>query len=323
MTIHKSQISISLSVRKILIIICITTALLVVLEGISRIILSRVYNRKFDSSLIEERKYGSSSGLKPNASGMVWGKPFHTDEMGGRRQTKNKQGKPKLLVIGDSVTEGVGVDDSATFANLINERLDSFDLRNISLIGWSVDDYRNAIEAIITQDNDREIKKVYLFYCLNDIYGPASMKDLPVMANKGTLGTINALLQGKYATYKLIKLCMYQNNDKYYQYDKALYRDSARLNSTIHTLFLISELCKENNVALEVFMVPYRSQFHSHDNQPQQILGSLFRIAGISYLDLLPLMRETNQPDRLYLFADEIHLSAAGHRAVADAIFHK
>jgi hypothetical protein len=295
-----------------------------VLEGISRIILSKVYNRKFDSSLIEENKYGSSAGLKANATGMVWGKAFHTDDMGGRRTTKKKEGKPKLLVIGDSVTEGVGVDDSATFVNIFNSGnvFDDKDIRNVSLIGWSCSDYRNVADHLIGKDTS--IKGLCLFYCLNDIYGKTSVKNLPAIGNSGFMSKLNAILQDRYATYKLIKLVAYQNSDRYYQYDQALYRDTNKVKATMVDLIHIKSICDRNGVSFAVFIMPYRSQLYKrYDNLPQRILTTELRKNYIQYVDLLTLWPIRSSYNDLYLFGDEIHLSHMGHRAVADAIFHK
>ena len=312
-----------MSVKRAFIILCTTIAILAVLEIIARIILSNVYNRKFDSSLIEEHKYVTSSGLKANARGMVWGKPFHTDEMGGRRQTKRKADKPKLLVIGDSVTEGVGVYDSTTFANMINDRVDSFDIRNISLIGWSVNDYNTTLHWLVNKDTT--IKAVYVFYCLNDIYGRSGGGRISRLIGYGDwISGLSRVLQDHYATYKLVKLFVLQNSDKYYQYDRALYKDQDLIGAVMADLEHMKEECDNSKVDFKVFILPYRSQLQGkHDNLPQQVLIDQFKKKGINYLDLLPEMAKAGDPKSLYLFADEIHLSPMGHRAVADAIFHK
>jgi len=294
------------------------------IEGVAHIILSQVYDRKFDSSLIESNKYGISSGLKSNATGMVWGRPFHTDDMGGRKQSKSKKGKPKLLVIGDSVTEGVGVDDSATFANIFNNSIgfDEWDIRNISLIGWSCSDYRNVVDQVV--GGDSTIKSICLFYCLNDIYGKTPVKDLPPIADKGFMSKVNTFLQAKYATYKLIKLLVYLGSDHYYQYDQAFYRDTNKVKVVISDLLHIKSVCDSNKVAFTVFILPYRTQlYHRDNNLPQRILAAEFSKNDIRYLDLLAGWPYKRSYEDLYLFADEIHLSAAGHRVIPDAIYQK
>jgi lysophospholipase L1-like esterase len=293
-------------------------AILIILEIVAGLILSHIYNRKFDSALIEENKYGPSSGLKANAYGIVWDKPFHTDEMGGRKHRRAKAGKPKMLIIGDSVTEGVGVGDSSVFANIINDRLDSFDVRNISLIGWSVGDYDNAINKLV--EKDTAIRTIALCYCLNDIYGQTALKNMPSIARKGFIGRINGFLQDRYATYKLIKLLIYQNSDRYYQYDRSLYTDQDKVQAAALVLAHIRDICSAHKIAFTIFILPYRSQLQNRDELPQTALIAECRKNQINYSDLLHALVNDGKPKELYLFADEIHLSALGHRRLAAAI---
>jgi lysophospholipase L1-like esterase len=311
----------------------VTLGILLVLEVVSRVVLSRIYDRTFDQALIHAHKYKDSDGLKANAQGTVWGKPFHTDEIGGRLNPRRSSGHPKLLIMGDSVTEGVGVDDLNTFATLLSFAFpDSYrdpqtgvslllETENISLIGWSVTDYHTVLKEVLLNGKDSTIKKVYLFYCLNDIYGKTATSELPVMANKGVLSTINALLQDRYATYKLLKLLVYQHSDRYYQYDKALYKDEKRVTAAIDELVQIDRLCRDQNLEFSVFLLPYRSQVERpKDNLPQQTMAYHLGMNRIKWHDLLPLMAKEGNAGDMYLFADEIHLSEKGHQTVAKAV---
>lgn len=290
-----------------------------VLEVAARVVLSRIYNRSFDSSLIEEHKYGPTSGLKANATGTVWGKTFHTDDLGGRKHEENRSGKPKFFVIGDSVTEGVGVDDNETFASLISANLPEtmdMDVRNISMIGWSTSDYRNAMDKLMSQDSS--VTQVMLFYCLNDIYGKDGTTQLPHMGKTGAMGAANGFLQNYCGIYKLLKLLIYQHSDKYFQYDQALYGDPARVNKAVDDISYIGQLCDRKGFSLVVILVPYRSQVEGKSSDgPQQALVKALPWSGIVIYDLLPALRKEPDPAGLYLFGDEIHLSAAGHRAIA------
>ena len=105
----------SRNTRTLLINIFTSIAILAVLEIVSRVLLKAVYNRDFDSSLIVDNKYFSSSGLKENAHGIIWGKDFNTDSFACRKAARPcNRNKKKWLFIGDSVTEGVGVADTIT-----------------------------------------------------------------------------------------------------------------------------------------------------------------------------------------------------------------
>lgn len=306
-------------VKKAFGVLCVVLFLLAGLEVISRMVLTKIYNRKFDSSLIQQHKYGNDTdGLKPNATGNVWGKAINTDNIGGRKHRKSKAGKPKLLIIGDSVTEGVGVDDTATFANILNNRLDSFDVRNVSLIGWSVNDYKNVVDSLLASDS--MIQTVNIFYCLNDIYGTSKTKDLPAISNKGIFSKINLILQNNYATYRLIKLFIYQNSNHYYTYDKTLYHDTARVNKMLQQLTYLKRQCLNRGVGFNLFLLPYKSQLCKIENdRPQQV----FQHNGLFAVDLLTQLQKREDLSGLYLFADEIHLSEKGHRAVADILAPK
>lgn len=311
--------------RFIILQIGLILAVLATAELISRSVLHCYYNRKFERQLIQPNKYGSTDGLKSNATGTVWGKPFHTDDMGGRKATKRKQGRKKILVIGDSVTEGVGVEDSETFACIMNEKMDSFDIRNISLIGWSVNDYRNAVDTLLVRDSAKEVQKVYLFYCLNDIYGNSKSKELPQMAGKGLFSVLSNVFQGRWALYTLLKLRLFRNSERYYQYDRRLYEDRIRLDNVLTTMRHISASCKKKNVDFKVFLLPYRSQIPGRSYLPQKILSVAFNLMGnntVCYDLLFEMPLGTNMKE-LYLFADEIHFSPRGHKVIADIVVAK
>ncbi len=298
--------------------ILIILILLLVIEVVSRMALQKLYNRDFDSSLIVDNKYFISSGLKENSTGMVWGKPFHTDEMGRRKnKTTFDSKKKKWLFIGDSVTEGVGVDDTSTFSSLLSEELNEYNICNYSLIGYSTTDYVNVLKSVISNDSTTEL--VTLFYCLNDVYGNAKAEELPVMAKQNIIGKLNELLQNRCATYKLIKLFFYKNSDRYFIYDLQFYEnESENFGEAMNDLHTCDSLCKSKNIYFNVVMLPYQSQLRSRNFIPQQFVKGFCQENAIYFSDASEYFSKQPDINRLYLFADEIHFSDKGHKAVAD-----
>jgi lysophospholipase L1-like esterase len=145
--------------------------------------------------MVADSVFNSSSAMKANVSGMLWGKPFHTDEWGYRKQKKSvNKNKKSWLVIGDSVTEGVGVEDSSTFCSLLAEKMDSVNICNESFIGWSVNDYWNVVQAKVDSNTAAKLSKVTLFLCLNDIYGATKTSALPTMGTKPFLSAIKKIM---------------------------------------------------------------------------------------------------------------------------------
>ena len=306
--------------RKYLGPLLVVVVLLVLLEVVARLVLSSVYNRSFDSSLIVDNKYFTSSGLSENASGMVWGKPFHTDQFACRKNpVAYSAKKKKWLFIGDSVTEGVGVDDSSTFASLVAKRVDSFNVMNYSLIGYSDADYLNVLKSLLAT-GDTSIGKVTIFFCLNDVYGAAKSSSLPVMAKSDLIGRLNALMQNSYATYKLLKLYVYQNSDRYFKYDEQFYDESNQyFTASMHCLKQCDSVCHAAGIKMQVVMMPYRTQFAGH-RKPQILVGDFCNKQHMDFRDVLDFKALSGFGKDLYLFADEIHFSEAGHKMIADYI---
>lgn len=299
----------------------ITAALLLCLELISRYLLSQIYNRSFDSSLIIENKYGRSAGLKANTHGKVWGHRFTTDEMGGRityGKKKNKRiGKKKWLFIGDSVTEGVGVDDYSHYSNLFSQENESYDVRNISLIGYATTDYVAVISHLMAQDS--AIERVSVFYCLNDVYGSSKTNELPVMARNGIFYRTNHLLAEQYASYRLLKLCILQNASKYFEYDLQFYKqDNIHYKQAMNDLQKCDSICQTRQVKFDVVLLPYKSQLTENKNRaPQDLISRSLTARDIQFVDVTDFLASQQNTDKMYLWADEIHFSESGHRAVA------
>ena len=301
-------------------IINIITVLLVlaVVEIACNRILNKIYNREFDSSLLVDDKYFTSSGLKENACGVVWGKQFNTDEKGRR---KNKSAfdskKRKWLFIGDSVTEGVGVDDTSIFSSLYADVFKEYNICNYSLIGYSSSDYVNVLTSVLQNDTSTEL--VTLFYCLNDVYGNTKSTDLPIMEKQNALGRLNGLLQNTCATYRLIKLFFYQNSNRYFNYDLQYYKkEDEHFLQSMKDLRACDSICKAKNIYFNVIILPYQSQLKNKDKVPQHLVKEFCEKDLIDFSDASEYLSKQPNINSLYLFADEIHFSEKGHLAIAE-----
>jgi lysophospholipase L1-like esterase len=294
------------------------TAILVIVELVCRVVLSKIYNRKFDHQLVVKKKYGPrTDGMKPLYTTTVWGKSFSTDSLGWRKVKTNNRGKKKWLFIGDSVAEGVGVGDSSTFASICSEKFDEYNIENCSLIGYSTYDYLHVLDSLV--QNDSSIELVTIFYCLNDVYGPHHTDDLPVMAQRTILGKLNGLLQDRYATYKLIKLWFYKNSNRYFTYDLGFYSaEELTFKSSMNYIKHCRDICRSREIYFNVVMLPYRSQLKDKNFVPQQLVKSFCEKDSIDFSDASEYLLKQPDYNSLYLFADEIHFSEKGHRAIAE-----
>ena len=139
------------------------------------------------------------------------------------------------------------------------------------------------------------------------------------MKQQNFLGKLNGILQNRCSTYKLIKLFFYQNSNRYFTYDEQFYtannRHFVRAMSDLHKC---DSLCKRSNASFTVVVLPYQSQLRDKNFRPQQLIKTFCANNSISFYDAAKSFTNQTNPNSFYLFADEIHFSEQGHRAIAD-----
>lgn len=293
---------------------------LAIAELLARPYLKKVYNRDFDASLILDNRFFTSPGLKPNSTGTVWGKSFSTDEFGCRKARKrNYSSGFKWLFIGDSVTEGVGVDDTSTF---VPSQISGNDVYNYSLIGYSTADYVNVLNTLLPTDTT--IGRVTIVYCLNDVYANTSKSNLPSISKPGLIGELNEWMQLHLASYKLLKWWWMGETDRYYRYDEQFYtKENPMFNKAMLDIKHCSKICNQRNIYFQLLVLPYRSQLTDiKRNEPQRLISQFCKQNDIKMYDATSWLASSPQPSKLYLYADEIHFSELGHRKVFEYIIH-
>ena len=73
------------------------------------------------------------------------------------------------------------------------------------------------------------------------------------MARQNGIGKLNEFFQAHCATYKLLKLIIYRNSSRYFQYDLAFYKtEDARFIDAMSILLACDSVCKTSGVKLDV-----------------------------------------------------------------------
>lgn len=86
---------------------------------------------------------------------------------------------------------GIGIENDSTFAGIINNSSDSLVILNPALIGYSSHDYKNIIKKLFDDENNKfEVKNIFIFWCVNDVYSNLPVSDPPEIANDSFLGEI-------------------------------------------------------------------------------------------------------------------------------------
>jgi lysophospholipase L1-like esterase len=304
-----------------------TAAVLMLLEIGIRIFAPSIRPEATSYSLVTDSLYGSSAGLRSGASGYSGGAQVSVDALGFWKysaQTDSLQ--DGWLLLGDSVTLGIGIEPDSTFAGRMAGHVHTYAVHNPSWIGYSSTDYLNIARAFLRDHipsalQRHPIRRVTIFWTLNDIYSNCDIGLPPGQSirNRGSL--VLGWLRRNYHTYSWLKAFLFDRAKDYYEFDHKFYQQTdARYLSALSDLDSLQGLCLQNNVRLDVVLLPYEYQLRTHDSTvfaPQHMLAHDLNRRGIEYHDASPAPElQSADSKSLYLLGDGIHFSSKGHRSV-------
>ncbi len=292
----------------------IAGALLVLLEFTVRLAFPGINNQGTDSNLFQPDTSGASLEWRPHAEGMAFGEQVVIDQHGYRSTAAPDASAVGWLLLGDSVTFGVGVPADQTFAGLIQQAVPDIMVWNTGVVGYSVENYRAVLNRFL--DSGRPIRKVLLFFTLNDLYAQPNID-----SSSTWTGRTLAFLRRNSKLYMLAKNLLFDRSKSYFQYDYEQFAGTnPRLPATLGMLGEINADLHSRGIDFLVILLPYEYQVRRQnpaDLKPQQILSEFMLADGIPFVDAYDYFVDRKlDSQELYLYADAMHLSAAGHKVV-------
>lgn len=307
------------------------------------LLLGEVYCRYFtrinflDNSreLFIPNMYGRSWGNKPNFEGVSFDHKFHIDSEGFRADPQSNlavpENAPAILIMGDSVAFGAGVEDNETITEYLRRDIPDRRFYNATAIGYNTFDYKNVIESLLKQKPG--IKTVALFFCLNDIHDASAMQIKlasnsdeipdPEPDKKSTAHRINQFLRTRSKLYLWIKNALQDTRLIYFRTDTVFYNDDNNVKFALQPLVEVKKTLDAAGVRLKVFLVPYEAQVRPESPEdflnPQKLVGAFLRANSIEYYDMAADFKKVGSSDPLYLFGDPMHFSPEGNKIAADA----
>jgi hypothetical protein len=308
------------------IVICVVFVLL--LELGTRVIWPEINAQDTDPALMRQKAFGKSYGWEPNASGISFGVPVEIDRFGYRKMDSPENASESWVILGDSVTFGVGVETGDTFAQLLQNDRPDVRIWNTSVIGYNFENHADALENFLSDPaRASSVKNVMLFVCLNDvdlgnaIETTAAAKTL----DSSAVQTILSFLRRNSRLYMRLKTLLSDRSKYYFQHDFSLYTDeNESFRRSVDILDKMNRSLKERGIAFTVVILPYEYQVRTRNEQdrvPQQLLSRRFDAAGIDYIDAykyFEMSGDTWYED--FLYGDFCHLSKKGHRVVYDLV---
>jgi lysophospholipase L1-like esterase len=296
-------------------------------ETVTRIFYPEITLSGTSSNLIKANIYGETQGLNPLSEGSSHGAIRQVDQRGFWVYTGDKKNIPrKILLIGDSVTMGIGVESDSTFAGILHNSSETYEILNASLLAYTSTDYLNQTDVLLHDENmAASIEKIYIFWCLNDVYPKHIIQDAPGYVGDDFMSNVLGILRENSKLYHLVKNIFSDRPQSYYLYDSQFYkRNNFYFQSSIEHLRKINHITKEFNIEFKIFLIPYEYQIRVKTNEiflPQELLQESLSEFNVDVVDCSEVFLNSHiDSQRLYLFGDGIHLSNTGHRVLAKYI---
>jgi lysophospholipase L1-like esterase len=274
-------------------------------------------------------------------------KPAHTNAWGYPSPEPEFRTRHRVLVLGDSITYGVGDDlnyerryQDLLLTHLRKQGFD-VDVQTVATPGWGLDDYVHAYEEYAPA---YEPTVVVIGWCLNDIYyrplghqhleedSTARANDrlhralIPIRDavhfNEWYLWTVVS----RRASIALRQSGMLQNdwlddyNTTYQQRLKQWWTNDVLSSQIRRDLSAFVKECIDHNCQLVVLVFPYRFQVVNCDETEARVFRAMLTELKINYVDLCPSFVEQQRLKELFSRRDEAHPNAVGHQVAFDLL---
>lgn len=306
--------------------IIVVIFLLLLLEIAVRIFVPRINFSGTNSHLIIDSLYNDSPGIRADTKGFSGGVIKRSDSYNSWKYLKSVDKEThKLLFLGDSVTMGIGVENDSTYAGILNNGIDSINIINPSLIGYSSKDYLNVFNHFVIKNNfNLNFSSVIMFWTLNDIYSNYPDNISPDFSSNGLVNGIVNFLRKNSKAYHFLKNLFSDRSRVYYDYDKQFYTDSnPLLLRSIKNIDRIFSVCDSLEINFQLILLPYEFQIRNFNKSgifnPQEILKAKLKKANMIIIDLKEVFRnDSEQSSDYYLYGDGIHFNNKGNALIAD-----
>lgn len=306
-------------------------------------------------NLFIARAYGLSHGNAKNVEAVSFGSRVFTDGHGFRVPERRPRISPTatqkaVLILGDSVAFGPGLDEEQTFSGMLRARFPELEVYNSSVIGYSLPDYRNVVDAMLPATP--AIDHVFLLFCLNDIsrmsaqeierftgQSEALRETAPksgearswvdILKGYETISALNGFLRAHSKLYLWLKGVLTDPQARYWEADYRLYQEPnhAQFLKSMEVLSDIAARLQNAGAAFTVIIVPYEYQLRKPDTAiflPQRKLRDFLVRHSIDSIDSTPAFLKRSVPsEEFFLAFDPMHLSEKGHRIIYDLILDR
>lgn len=275
----------------------------------------------------------------PNILKTGMGKKIKTDSNGFRIPLEKLEiikEAPGVLILGDSVSFGVSVEEKKTFIGLLRKNIKK-NFYNTSVAGHRLEVYPILLEKYHRQFP--EIKEILIFLCINDIVGKDGIlketkidkvdinNNLYKLLKKNFLIKTNFFLREKSAVFNLAKAIGTQNVKRHFFYMYPYYKNKVYLENYEKNLKKLIDFSDINKLNTKFVLLPYKYQTKNNCSSelmlPQSEIKNLFKKLNYQLFDFSEEFCNKKDNNKLFLNFDPMHLSSEGHKFVSELLIKK
>jgi len=279
---------------------------------------------------------------QPNQRTFTIDKPYVTNSLGFRDEREvplAKHGELRILSLGDSIAQGLGVAAEDTYARKLEASL-APRYGAVRVINAAVASYSTWQEVDLLEDKGLRVRPdiVMLSFCWNDLFPrPRLVIPLPVgdsnqYYNATLLRVLRELKRSRVLSFlrERLEIAWFKAFPSFgWTHQQMIYegRTSPYLEQSYSdvaaSLEVFASLARIHHFVPILIILPMPGQVRHPDPAAhmQRRMEAIARRVGIPTVDLLPTLQQTYASTRdVYIQWDNTHLSPRGHQAVAAAL---
>lgn len=314
-------------VRTLSLQLVLALGVLFLVETAVRVAIPEITPQGTDGGLFADSVYADTPGPRAGASGLSNGARFSAVDVAGygfwRYAGGHDPSRRSWLLLGDSVTMGIGVHPDSTFAGRLAREVPGINVLNPSMPGYSGRDYVAVARALIPARGTSpvDLSRVLVLWCLNDIYSSAGPLADPDQTVRDVGGSFLSFARRHLHVYQFLKATLFDRPRRYWEYDSPLYRDEL-VGRAAGDIAAIAALGSERGIEVTVVLLPYEYQLRQSRGEgirrPQEQMSTHLEPFGIIPLDPSSyLLDRVEDPAELFLYGDGIHFSSRGHELIS------
>ena len=224
-----------------------------------------------------------------------------------------RDGRYRIIFLGDSLTFGWGVEQDQTFKTLLETALNRRYPTEIINFGTGNYNSEQEVNLFIEKGLKYRPDKVVVFYFINDAE-PTPKKASMAFLYHSRLVTL------AWSRLHALESNLGDRNNYYRTYYADLYRpDAPGWKKAQAALQQLRDVCAANGIALQVVLLP---ELHSLREYPfsneHAVVATYLRSIGVPVLDLAPKFTDQAEPMRLWVAPDDAHPNALAHKLIAE-----